>query len=221
MDNLKSVNERRRIQSWLGFSKRQSHVLETCYSSGISLLIVSGTLQGLPYPTVQIQSDTGLSTKLLNSVLLGSISSSQVYQFPVPFKFLFLMVPMWIFTETCPIQSTQVAAEPQVHRACWASPTEQRLARNLTLHLQLSDITGTVLLGIKIGKSYNLINTVTNTLGIYIDFWVGTFGGIWHFFPPRNRVFQVNKSPLHIFIQVWGGKEINDKNLKYCHLPGR
>lgn len=219
MDNLKSVKGRR-TQSWLGFSKRQSHVLETRYSSGISLLIVSGTLQGLPYPTVQIQSDTGLSTKLLNSVLLGSISSSQVYQFPVPFKFLFLTVPMWIFTETCPIQSTQVAAEPQVHRACWASPTEQRLARNLTLHLQLSDITVTVLLGIKIGKSYNLINTVTKySWDIYrLLSWY-----LWRHlaFFSRNRVFQVNKSPLHIFIQVLGGKEINDKNLKYCHLPGR
>lgn len=219
MDNLKSVKGRR-TQSWLGFSKRQSHVLETRYSSGISLLIVSGTLQGLPYPTVQIQSDTGLSTKLLNSVLLGSISSSQVYQFPVPFKFLFLTVPMWIFTETCPIQSTQVAAEPQVHRACWASPTEQRLARNLTLHLQLSDITVTVLLGIKIGKNYNLINTVTKySWDIYrLLSWY-----LWRHlaFFSRNRVFQVNKSPLHIFIQVLGGKEINDKNLKYCHLPGR
>lgn len=77
-DNFKSIKERKRTQSWFEFNRRQPHVLGTCYYSGISPPIVSETLQGLPYSVAQIQSDTGLSTKLLNSVLLGSISSSQV-----------------------------------------------------------------------------------------------------------------------------------------------
>lgn len=132
MDNFKSIKDRKRTQSWLGFNRRQPHVLGTCYYSGISPPIISETLQGLPYSVEQIQSDTGLSTRLLNSVLLGSISSSQVYQFRVPC--MFLTAPVWIFMETCLTQGTEVAVS---HKS--TDPVDHLLnrdwPRNATLHL--------------------------------------------------------------------------------------
>lgn len=74
----RSIKERKRTQSSLGFNRRQSHVLPPFYYPGISPLIVSGTLQGLPFPIAKIQVDTGLSTKLFNSLVFGSFSSISV-----------------------------------------------------------------------------------------------------------------------------------------------
>lgn len=151
MDKFKSIKERKRTQSWLGSNRRQSHVLGTSYYSGISPLIVSETLQGLPFPVVQIQLDTGLSTELLNSLVLGSFSSSQVYQFPVPPKFNVSHSTYVNLYWNLPYLKHTVVAEPQS-----TEPVDHLLNRgwpgNFILHLQLSDITGTVLLGIKIGK---------------------------------------------------------------------